>query len=432
MSIEPGTGYQKSIFCLWCILILFTFVAGVQGFPGSSLGSAEPVVHLNFNEGSGGTALNAAGSGSGGTLHAVTRVENSGCGRSIVFNGINSYVTIPYSHENHPANAVSTSLWFFIDDYNPKVLISTYNNGGYKLGFDDGGDLWWTVNLEGSGDVSIPVQHENITLRQWHHLAGIYDGTSSKIYLDGVLRSRVNASGAIHYQFPNYVMIGANAGISDEPDPQCPQFFRGGIDEVKIYDTGLTYGDVNNDQLSCSQEPEITSVQVPPVVYQAVCNPLSGSLVLDSGGSEVRDITFSGPGETAIWTIALPPGSKLAVKVRDHYAKLRADSWYVEIDDTQGRVDRGVQFPNTNNAPVEGTIHGRNATVIVRYFDGPGRFPSTVTVQFDSLTQPAAINPQGIISSNPIIVIYTASWATLIALILVMVWLHVRSKRMRK
>ncbi len=430
MSVEPGTGYQKIVSFFCRVLIFLTLVAAVQIVSGAS--PAEPVVHLNFNEGNGDTALDASGSGSSGTLHDVSRIESSGCGRSLVFNGIDSYVKIPYSRDNHPESAVSTSLWFFVDDYNPKVLISTYNKGGYKLGFDDGGDLWWTVSLEGSGDVSIPVQHENIALRQWHHVTGIYDGKNSKIYVDGVLRNQVNASGPVHYQYPNYVIIGANAGTSGTPDPQCPRYFRGGIDEVKIYNTGLTYGDVNNDRLSCSQEPGTSSVQVPPVVYQAVCNPLSGSLILGPGGSEVRDISFNGPSDNATWNIALPPGSRLSVKASDHYAKQFPDSWYVEIDDYQGKVDRGVQFPNTNNAPVEGTIHGRNATVIVRYFDGPGHFPATVSVQFDSLEQPLASTPQGIISSNPIIVIYTASWATLIALILVMVWLHIRGKRMRK
>ena len=431
MSVEPGTRYQKRFFFFCSILVLISLITAAQALASPSSASGEPVVHLNFNEGSGDTALDASGSGSSGTLHDVSRVENSGCGRSLVFNGIDSYVKIPYSHENHPVNAVSTSLWFFIDDYYPKVLASTYNEGGYRLGFDDGGDLWWTVNLDGSGDVALPVQHENIALRQWHHIAGIYDGTSSKIYIDGVLRNQVNASGTIHYQYPNYVMIGANAGTSDTPDPRCPEYFRGGIDEVRIYNSGMTYGDVNDDRLSCSQEPGTSQVNVPPVVNPGVCNPLSGSVTLGPGGSEVREISFAGPADNATWNIALPPGSKLVVKAADHYAKLFPDSWYVEIDDSRGKVDRGVQFPNTNNAPVEGAIHGTNATVLIRYFDGSGRFPATVSVQFDSLTTPPTISPQSIISSNPIIVIYTASWATLIALILVMVWLHVRSKRMK-
>ena len=44
------------------------------------------------------------------------------------------------------------------------------------MGFDDGNDLYWTVNLEGTGDVWVPVQHEGITPSQWHHVSGTYDG----------------------------------------------------------------------------------------------------------------------------------------------------------------------------------------------------------------------------------------------------------------
>jgi len=432
MSVIPGTGNRKKVsFFLCVVVILFYLAIGVQ-VSAQSPAPAQPVVYLNFNEGSGDNALDASNSGSGGTIYDAARVDNSGCGRSLVFNGLSSYVRIPYAHGNHPENAVSVSLWFFVDDYNPKVLISTYNEGGYRLGFDDGSDLWWTVNLDGAGDISIPVQHENIALRQWHHVVGIYDGTSSKIYLDGVLRNQVNASGTIHYQYPNYVIIGANAGISDMPDLRNPDYFRGGIDEVKIYDTGLSYGEVSDDRLSCSQEPGKSTVNVPPVVNPVVSNPVSGSLTLGSGGSAVRTLSFSGPAVNGSWNIGLPPGSTLIVKARDLYSNTYPDSWYVEIDDSHGKVDRGVQFPNTNNAPIQGVISNGNASVVIRYFDGPGRFPATVMVQFDSLTPPPTFAPQSIISSNPIIVIYTASWATLIALILVMVWLHVRNKEAKK
>ena len=104
----------------------------------------------------------------------------------------------------------------------------------------------------------------------------------------------------------------------------------------------------------------------------------------------------------------------------------------MEIADEKGRIDRSIAFPNTNNAPVEGIIHSGNATVSIRYFDGKERFPATVagTVHLRPPATRLSEPPQNILN-NPIIVIYSASWATLIAIVLVILWLHRRSRQDR-
>ncbi len=133
-----------------------------------------------------------------------------------------------------------------------------------------------------------------------------------------------------------------------------------------------------------------------------------------------------------IWSVRTAPGSTLVVSAQDLYSRTYPDAWYIGIDDSKGKVNRGVAFPNTNNAPVGGVVSSENATVTIRYFDGPGRFPSTVLVRFDSIPPPPTPTPVNIIMNNPIIVIYSASWVTLIALIVVMVWLHLRNKAAKK
>jgi hypothetical protein len=105
------------------------------------------------------------------------------------------------------------------------------------------------------------------------------------------------------------------------------------------------------------------------------------------------------------------------------------DAWYIELSDEKERITRSIAFPNTNNAPVKGVVPSGNATVRIKYFDGKGRFPAQVGIQFESIAPPSPpIAPQTILN-YPIIVIYSASWVTLIAIILVMVWLHRRKHR---
>jgi hypothetical protein len=409
-----------------CIFALaLAGIAAAESDPGTE--PLDPAVHLSFNEGSGNYALDVSGNGNPGLIYGATRIEDGGCGREIALNGYDNYVAIPYTSQNHPEKVVTVSAWFYIDTYTRQVLISTHENGGYRLAFDDGNDLWWTVNVEGRGDVSVPVQHESIPLRQWHYVTGTYDGNNLKLYLDGVLRNQADAPGTIHYTWKNYVLLGAEAGVADRPDPGCPGYFRGGLDEVRIYNAAIPYGRVIEDKLSCSQEPGTTPLVI-PVRDIKPCRPASGSLTLAGGESAIRVLSFDDRVQNGTWHVNLPPGSTLVLRARDYYQEVYPDAWYIGIADRTEVLAKAVAFPNTNNAPVKGVIESGNATVTIRYFDGAGRFPAQVELRFECISPPVPFVPQNVLT-NPIIVIYSASWATLIAIVAVILWLHVKRRK---
>ena len=261
--------------------------------------SPEPSLYFNFNEGGGIYAIDASGNGNAGTLHGVSRAESGVCGRSVLFNGSDNYIEIPFSSRNHPTEGITVSGWFFTNSFEPQVLISTYEDGGYRLGFDDGQDLWWTLYLGDTGEVSIPIQHESISLNEWHHITGTYDGKTMKMYLDGTLRNQMNVTGAIQYQYNNYVLLGADAGVYNQTDRNCPLYFRGRLDEIRIYDVALTYGQVMDDRFGCSQEPGARSedilIQSEPL---SSCAVPSGSVVIGAHEPTFRILSLKNPTET--------------------------------------------------------------------------------------------------------------------------------------
>lgn len=436
MENDPVPARFRSCLVLCCALLVLSFsMAAVSAAtdPSAAAGSsAEPGVYLDFNEGSGTLALDSSGHGNTGTLVGTTRISSGGCGSAILFDGNGNYATIPYSSTNHPQDAITVSAWFYVDSLEPQTLISTYHDGGYMLGFGDGDDLWWIVDTEESGIVSVPVQHEGITPRQWHHVAGTYDGKTAKIYLDGSLRNLVNASGPIHYEHNNYVTLGTVADTADEPDTLCPRFLRGGLDEIRIYDTALGYSQVMDDRFRCSAEPQLLLPESANITFVTpACRASSGSLQLANGESATRFLLFPNITVNGTWQVSVPPGSELVVTARDRYSQSYPDAWYVEIADGKQRVDRSIAFPNTNNAPVKGIIPSGNAVVTIRYFDGKYRFPASVEVEFrciEAPIRPPEIIPKNIFS-NPGIVIYSASWATLIAVLVVVIWMHRRKRR---
>ena len=88
-----------------------------------------------------------------------------------------------------------------------------------------------------------------------------------------------------------------------------------------------------------------------------------------------------------------------------------------------------VAFPEGMIASVGVLMVLGNATVIIRYFDGVNRFPASAFVDIRCIAPPPFI-PEQIhpLFANPTIVIYTASWATLIAVIIAIFWLHRRKR----
>jgi len=71
---------------------------------------------------------------------------------------------------------------------------------------------------------------------EWHHAAGVFDGSNIKVYLDGALDVSVATTEPIGIN-------DANMLIGDNPDSPG-RYWDGLIDELKIYDRGLSEGEV--------------------------------------------------------------------------------------------------------------------------------------------------------------------------------------------
>ena len=95
---------------------------------------------------------------------------------------------------------------------------------------DVGGHLEFFIFDAGHRVVWFPV--DTTFNGVWHHLAGTYDGTQLKLYVDGILQATQEHTGSIAPSIFN-VNIGRNA--------ECPdRFYEGLIDDVGIYDRALS------------------------------------------------------------------------------------------------------------------------------------------------------------------------------------------------
>ncbi len=144
-------------------------------------------------------------------------------------------------------NQVSLSVWVKIDNFVegwPKVIIKPYYTTSnpwelFCIDLDHHGDCPRFVVTEGvpNGVIEV-VKDVNTTLNadQWYHIAGVYDGQEARLYVDGQLV----ASEQVGITFTNNdvpLSIGSRLGTN------C---FNGYIDEVKIFNRGLTEQEIES------------------------------------------------------------------------------------------------------------------------------------------------------------------------------------------
>jgi prepilin-type N-terminal cleavage/methylation domain-containing protein len=211
-----------------------------------SLGS-ELVGKWDFEETSG-AILDSSGNGNDGALMGDAVRSSSGgtygpaSKQYVSLDGSGDYiVTDTSSSLNLNGNSVTISAWIKMN-----VLPNAYK-GIYAYGSSGG---WYTLYVNSSNKPHMRIagtalDGKNVfTTGIWHHVAGVYDKTTSKItlYVDGVIDSTRSANwGSTIANTKAY--IGRNSTAANE-------YFNGQIDDVRVYEQSLSLAQIREVYVS--------------------------------------------------------------------------------------------------------------------------------------------------------------------------------------
>jgi hypothetical protein len=106
-----------------------------------------------------------------------------------------------------------------------------------------------------------------VPLNTWTHLAATYDGTTARLFVNGVQAAAQPLAGSL-IQAAGVFRIGGNAVWSE--------WFSGAIDEVRIYNRALTAAEISTDMNTPIGVTAPTDTTVPTV---AVTGPAAGATV---------------------------------------------------------------------------------------------------------------------------------------------------------
>jgi tetratricopeptide (TPR) repeat protein/tRNA A-37 threonylcarbamoyl transferase component Bud32 len=188
-------------------------------------------------------------------------------GQAFRFNGKGACVKIPQTPALNPTNQVTVEFWM---DADPDNAMQTYQglvtSDFYQVEISNGYFGTMGVNFGLSTTANLPLPANGIatvanfthiaeangggapvTAGEWHQVTATYDGEQLQLYLDGKPWGKpMRHTGAIRPMLPaSFVTIGAEDGRTTDPDCIGSRYFKGLIDEVKIYHRALSAQEIN-------------------------------------------------------------------------------------------------------------------------------------------------------------------------------------------
>ena len=187
-----------------------------------------------------GDATDAVGS-NGGTLVGGATFAPGKVGQAFKFNGTSQYVNVPTSPALNFSTNMTAEAWVYPTSVagvtGPIIKKAGEGSGqsdGYTIEVAPSGVVYFAVCLANAGWVSVGA---NLPFNQWDHVAGVFNGTTLIIYVNGVASNPISAQGTI-------LPSGNDLQLGHDPS-NASRFFGGLVDEAAVYSTALSPAQVS-------------------------------------------------------------------------------------------------------------------------------------------------------------------------------------------
>jgi hypothetical protein len=192
--------------------------------------------------------------GNDGILRGGIAFSPGAVGQAFDLNGITRYVEVPDSANLSLTGPMTLEARIKLNTNSvQQAIVEKYDVpglNGYLLRIVDGKLQAAMCNSNLNGAQQPASGATTVTTGVWHHVAAVYDGTTIKIYLDGVLDGSVTANYA-PTNGASSLKIGARG---DDANTRL----NGLIDDVRIYNRALSEGEIQSVMVYDSTPPVIS------------------------------------------------------------------------------------------------------------------------------------------------------------------------------
>jgi hypothetical protein len=141
-----------------------------------------------------------------------------------------------------PTNALTLEAW--VKGTSNGDLITKFSGTGYFLTYLGGSGVEFGI-YNGSSN-AYKLAGPNIADSLWYHVAGVYNGTTLKTYIDGV-----EYPGTLYGTVPSSIPNNSQP-FSLAQNTTGNGYFGGALDEVRVYSTALSQSQIQADMNATS------------------------------------------------------------------------------------------------------------------------------------------------------------------------------------
>ncbi len=310
------------------------------------------VGHWRADEGSGTTLLDSSGTGNNAAVFGNTTWVPGKIGQAVSFDGTGDYATVTDNAGLDMTSAITMATWVRPGRVATQELIAKSTNGsvnGYDLALATSGALptssrpFVRFNQVASADTyRVSAASVYPTDGTWMHVAATYDGTTIRLYINGVEERSLVAN----------VAIAANTlPLSIGAESNGARALQGAMDDIRLYSRALSTSEIS--ALATVAPPNTAPVATNGTLAVTQDTPATGTLQATDADSNplTYSIVANGTKGTAVVTNA----STGAYTYTPNAGATGADSFTFKAND--GTVD-------SNTATVNVTITATPSTFV--------------------------------------------------------------------
>lgn len=217
-----------------------------SGVQAQQISDRKLIAHYELN----GNALDQSANGLNGTgfdLSPAADRFNNPTGAT-AFNGTSSYILISDDNKLEPTDSLTVTAWVYQltkpnTGWNPVIsrryAFVTDPYASFELSNHSDLNFKWVFNISSGqpGSLLTPTSTQSSSFGQWKFIAGVFDGSTVKLYINGMLDTTVSKTTPIGYSNLD-MYIGYNGTGPNE-------YFRGRLDDIRIYGRALTAAEIS-------------------------------------------------------------------------------------------------------------------------------------------------------------------------------------------